>query len=571
MNHKPKLCAFLILFCLSFLSLSAQTHYEIKPLLERLDSLIKQMPAFEMQRNANINSIRNQLATAKTPDEIYFVQNTLFKQYHGFNADSATYYLQKNEELAQSTENSVHYLETLIQKASLAASTGSLEEAIDLLSYLYYKSIPDELKYEFYNQIIFLHGHLQQTAKEESLKSYYGKKKIQYIDSIMTMLPEKNDEYYINQGWIALEDGNTEETISALENSVRKHEESQVYSTAMIYYMLGRLYERQGNQEKYGLYMALAAIVDIQNANKDQAALEELASWLYEKGERVRGYNYMNFCVDCADSYHNRVRIISTHEKLDDMRLNFLERAHKQDKNILVFTWCVTILLILLLITLALLGWQFKKQRKEHKETELSHQMLDTKTIELTKANEELQKMNEKLTDLNQKFQALNNHLKETNLIKEEYIGYAFTLCSNYIDMITSNRKMIGRKLIAGQYDDIRKMAESNLVEQTLLKQFYKQFDSIFLTIYPDFVKGINEMLKPEEQIQLKQENELTTEIRIYALIRLGITDTNRIADFLRCNPHTIYNYRMKMRNKSFVSKEVFFNYIRNFETYVPS
>lgn len=564
MNDIIKLWSFCLLLCLSSLHAQAQTHYTLQPLLEKLDSLIKQMPAFEMQRTITINSIRSQLATAKTTDEVYFVQNSLFKQFHGFNADSATYYLNKNEDIAKLTENRVHYIETQIQKASLSASTGLLEDAIDILLKISRTHIPSELKFDFYNQVIFLYGHLQQSAKEESLKSFYGKKKIQYIDSIMTAIPEKNDEYYINQGWIALENGNTQEVILALEKSVKRDEEKEEFSTAMIYYMLGRLYEKQKDKLKYGTYMALASILDIQNANKDQAALEELATWLYENGERNRGYNYMNFCVDCADSYHNRVRIISTREKLGNMRLNFLERAHKQDKNIRIFTWCVTILLLLLLITVILLAWQFKKQRKQHKETELSHQMLDAKTIELTQANEELQKMNEKLTVLNLKFQALNNNLKETNIIKEEYIGYAFTLCSNYIEMITSNRKIIGRKLIAGQYDEIRAMSESNLVEQTLLKQFYKQFDSIFLTIYPDFVKGINEMLKPEEQIQLKQENELTTEIRIYALIRLGITDTNRIADFLRCNPHTIYNYRMKMRNKITVSKEAFMDYVRN-------
>ena len=175
-----------------------------------------------------------------------------------------------------------------------------------------------------------------------------------------------------------------------------------------------------------------------------------------------------------------------------------------------------------------------------------------------------LANVNKELNNVNSQLKDTNNKLLESNYVKEEYIGYVFSICSNYISKLEEYRKNISRKLKAGQLDEVKTLTSSTTVVQSELKEFYNSFDAIFLHVYPDFVDDFNSLLRPEERVVLKDGELLNTELRIYALVRLGINDSVKIAEFLHCSPQTVYNNRLKTRNKAIIPKEEFADTVRS-------
>lgn len=157
-----------------------------------------------------------------------------------------------------------------------------------------------------------------------------------------------------------------------------------------------------------------------------------------------------------------------------------------------------------------------------------------------------------------------NSKLTESNYVKEEYIGYVFNICSSYISKLDEYRKNINRKIRTGMVDEVKKMTDTSTLAFYELKEFYRNFDATFLHIYPDFVSDFNALLHPDKQIVLKEGELLNTELRIYALVRLGISDSVKIAEFLHCSPQTVYNYRLKTRSKAIVPKEQFVEMVKS-------
>ena len=176
----------------------------------------------------------------------------------------------------------------------------------------------------------------------------------------------------------------------------------------------------------------------------------------------------------------------------------------------------------------------------------------------LNKHVDELSLAHTKLAEVNEQLKEANAQLRESNYVKEEYIGYVFAICSNYISKLDEFRKNINRKIKAKQFDEVKVLTDTPTMAQNELKEFYHNFDAIFLHVYPDFVDDFNALLQPEERIVLKEGELLNTELRIYALVRLGIGDSVKIAEFLHCSPQTVYNNRLKPRNKAIIPKEEF-------------
>ncbi|MDR2293498.1 MAG: DUF6377 domain-containing protein, partial [Prevotellaceae bacterium] len=183
----------------------------------------------------------------------------------------------------------------------------------------------------------------------------------------------------------------------------------------------------------------------------------------------------------------------------------------------------------------------------------------------MSKMQKKLYVTNQKLTDLNQiishsnnQLSKVNTQLEESNRIKEEYITQFFDLCSTYINKLENYRKMLNRKAINRQHEELFNLLKSTTLVDDELKQLYETFDIIFLNLYPTFIEDFYSLISNEEQTIPKQGKMLNTELRIFALIRLGITDSIKIAGFLRYSVSTIYNYRTKMRNKSIVSRDKF-------------
>lgn len=261
--------------------------------------------------------------------------------------------------------------------------------------------------------------------------------------------------------------------------------------------------------------------------------------------------------------YPNRVRVVNISSVIDKLQQASEQRNIKQEGKLADSLIVVSILSVVLLLVIVVTFIQFFKLKHAHAKLMKSKTLLNEHMEELHATQERLETVNKELTEANDKLRLSNDALTQSNYVKEEYVGYVFSICSEYLSKIEEFRKNISRKLKVGKIDDVRTLMANPQISKTELQSLYNRFDMTFLHLYPRFVPDFNALLKPEEQIVLKKGELLNTELRIYALVRLGINDSVKIAEFLHMSPQTIYNCRLKTRNKAAVPKEEFTERVR--------
>ncbi|GAE16918.1 regulatory protein SusR [Bacteroides pyogenes JCM 6292] len=295
--------------------------------------------------------------------------------------------------------------------------------------------------------------------------------------------------------------------------------------------------------------------------------MEELSASLYEMGDIDHAYTYINYCLQNAQLYRNRIRVLGISKIQDKIHRAYQERNRQQEERLHSFLVMVSVLSVVLLIAFFYIFRQMKRLSASRSQLNKSNQLLNVHVEELSETYRRLADVNNQLQSLNEQLKDTNRQLRESNYVKEEYIGYVFAICSNYISKLDEFRKNINRKIKANRVEEVKILTDTPSMAQNALKEFYHNFDAIFLHVYPDFVSDFNALLHPEEQIVLKEGELLNTELRIYALVRLGINDSVKIAEFLHCSPQTVYNNRLKTRNKSIIPKEEFANTVRSLGT----
>jgi hypothetical protein len=313
---------------------------------------------------------------------------------------------------------------------------------------------------------------------------------------------------------------------------------------AMIGYLLGSIYESTHQLELRKKYYALSALSDIKHAIKDNASLQELALVFYEIGDVDMAYKLTQSAIADALFCNVQFRTLQMSEVYSIINTAYLEREAKRKMQLQMYLLCISILTAFLIVAIIYVYKQMKKVSRIRGELFITSQ--------------KLAELNQDITQTNNQLQERNAQLSESNHIKEEYIAHFFNLCSTYINKLENYRIILNKKATAKQFDEIYKILKSTTLVDNELEELYKNFDIIFLNLYPTFVKDFNALLISEEQIVLKQGELLNTELRIFALIRLGITDSVKIAAFLRYSLSTIYNYRTRARNKAAVSRNDF-------------
>lgn len=539
---------------------------EIESLLCKLDSLVARKNEFVAAKEEKIDQLRRQRKNVRTLEEQYWLNKMFYDEYFVYNADSAMFYVDKNLSIACEIDRREWQAEWKIKKSFLLAATGLLKEALDELQGVSGQLLAPELKVEYYGQMMYLYSHFGQYSGNDNmgnLREGYYQKEGAYKDSIYATITSQDPFYLWYKGWKFLgtsESGPVKKEL--LEEVAASRLETR--RDAMNAYILACLYREGGQQDAYLKYMALSAMADVRTANKDIASLEELAKALFELGDIDRAYIYINYCLQNAQLYRNRVRVVGISEVQDAIHQAYLERNRMQEARLHVFLIVVSVLSVVLLVAILYIYRQMKHlSNSRTKLNEVNH-LLNKHVDELSQAHTRLAEVNEQLQSLNRQLKEANCQLRESNYVKEEYIGYVFAICSNYISKLDEFRKNINRKIKVKQFEDVKVLTDTPAMAQTELKEFYHNFDAIFLHVYPDFVNDFNALLQPDERIMLKEGELLNTELRIYALVRLGINDSIKIAEFLHCSPQTVYNYRLKTRNKAIIPKEEFADTVRS-------
>ena len=561
--------AFLLLVAFLYITIAPvySQRYTIEELLVKLDSVLYDKDVYIKEKENKIKELRKRKQSSLNLEEKLWLNKMFYDEFYVYYADSAMNYVDMNISISKELKRSDLEQEWLLNKAFLLSATGLLRESEQVLDEVKVDCLSNELKFKYYDHKIYLYSHLGQYigSRPEIVNSYY-EHEAELKKEAQKYIKTDYQNYYSFMGSLHC-DYPRDETGDYIKNELIKIVEASTLSTrtdAINAYILSRMYYSEGDETNYMRYLIYSAIADIRICNHDIASLEELADILYNRGDIDRGYTYINYCLKCALLYPNRVRVVNISSVMDKLHKAYQERNIMQESRLRNFLYTVSLLSVILLVAVLLIYVQFRKLSKSRARLDESNRLLNVHITELSQAQEMLANVNKELNNVNSQLKDTNNKLLESNYVKEEYIGYVFSICSNYISKLEEYRKNNSRKLKAGQLDEVKTLTSSTTVVQSELKEFYNSFDAIFLHVYPDFVDDFNSLLRPEERVVLKDGELLNTELRIYALVRLGINDSVKIAEFLHCSPQTVYNNRLKTRNKAIIPKEEFADTVRS-------
>lgn len=536
----------------------AAKEQNIDALLARLDSMIANEDSYVKTKLAKIAQIKHDGRRALGDEEQYWKNRMLYDEYFVFDADSAMHYAMANLEIARRLGNKQWEYEWRINKSFSLSVMGLLNDAKEELASIDVDDLSSQNKVKYYGQLAYLYSHISQLSDHRIIGGDdYDRLSHSYEDSISSVITRDNPDYL---WYLASSKVDSSELPQGLIETVKASVDTCTLNSrtdAMNSYILSRLYDRIGDQENRMRYLILSGMADVSTANRDIASINELAKILLEKGDIDRAYTYVNFSQNQALRLPNRIRAASLANTVSEVHRLHEQKLSSTQHNLtiaMVILFVILISLILLIIMYSRRSGQLKKSQKELEE---ANRILTKNMEELTRNKSERDQLIANLQAANSRNEDISMNLREANYVKEECIGATFALCSSYIERFEKYRKDILKLIKAQKWKELQEEVVSASYSNRELKDFYRNFDSLFLNIYPDFVSDFNQLLRPEEQLTVNP-GELNTELRIYALVRLGITDSVKIAALLHCSAQTVYNYRLRMRNKSLIPKDQF-------------
>lgn len=516
----------IIVFLFSVVSLKANT---VDSLLVVLDKAILDSHKYVEVREKRIKELKKFGSNLSNARKKYANNMLLYKEYRTFICDSAISYLNKNIVIAESLKDKSWINESKLLLCSLHSSSGMYKESSDVLYSIDKKQLSKSQTIDYYRCYEHLYNEMYLYSHDKKLIQEYYRLFISYRDSLLIVCDPSSDVSLGIREQIALEKKRYKEARSLNNQRLAKAKVGNPIF-ALISFEASLIDREEHKVKEEKKHLILSALSDIQMAIKDNASLSNLANLLYSEGDIDRAYKYIKYSLEDANFYNARLRNIQVSNTLPIIERSYQIKSDKQKRQLTISLLSISGLAILLFCTLFYIYLQMKK---------------------LAKARKDLGVINKKLKDL-------NSELSEANLIKEEYIAHFLSICSLYIDKMDNYRKVINKKITLGQISELVKISKSSDIIDNELKDFYMNFDNTFLHLYPRFVHDFNNLLNEDERIILKKGESLNTELRIFALIRLGIDDSSKIANLLRYSVNTIYNYRAKVKNKALGNRDNF-------------
>lgn len=538
---------FIILIYICFgsavLYAAPQTQY-----IDSLIHLIGEKGKYVVKKEGVIAQTKSLLVSPTMSNEFHYQVNTkLIQEYRVYMADSAIRYALQNKRLARKADNQQAIINTDLSLASLYITTGMYHDAMLLLQqyrssqlaskqriayFTCYKSYYDNYKYT-----------TRYTEKYKPVSEAYG-------DSLLASLDRSSALYRLHYAEKMLDKGEVEQARHLLIRLLQS-DEMTIREKAMASFVLARAYQLDDNRQKAIKYYALSAIADIEGNIKENTATRALASCLYEDGKIEQAYICIRSSMEDAMFCNARLRTHEVSSVLPIIDSAYRDKINNEKRQLKILLILAFLLMISLVVAL------FNIYRHMNKNMLIRKQLKDS-NIKLAELNENLTSTVNKLNNANNALLNVNDDLSEANRIKEVYIAQFLDLCSSYIIKLEKYQNTLSKKAAARQLDELYRILKSKDMINEELKELYRTFDNVFLHLYPTFVSDFNALLLEEERFKLRDEEELNIELRIFALIRLGIVDSSRIAQFLHYSANTIYTYRTRVRNKSAFPRDKF-------------
>ena len=532
-------------------------------LLCQLDSMIARRDSFILEKEQHILEIKLKLAQANKEEEQHECLHKLYWNYRVYDADSAMKYTLQNLSLAQRYRQEEWEAEAMLDLGFIYTAGGLLDQASKVMKQLQRKELSRAMKSRYYGQMRTLCSRMQLYAHGDAkLQTHYGNLYACYSDSILMVATPDEPRLLYSKVWKAQD--NPEERKLVIREMEEKEKQLSADSRnySILTYNLASLYEKEGEMVLWLRYMILSGMADVRAVNRDIGSLHAVASYLYDHGDLERAYHYCTYLQQIGTAYKSRVRLLHLAELQNRIQQSYIQRDHEQAAELKQMLLMISLMSAVLAVTLFFLYRQTRKRREINRLLHITNGQLRESNHKLNESNQKLNETNEMLNETNLKLKEVNGELMEANGLKEEYIGQVFKLCSTYLRKMEEQRKKLNRKMKAGQIEELRQILENSMTDSQEMKAFYEIFDAIILNLYPHFVEEINSLLRKEEHIEVK-EGRLNTELRIQALIRLGVTDSEKIAEFLHCSVQTVYNNRSMTVAKAMTGKEEFLQAVK--------
>lgn len=532
---------FFLLFVLMPLSLAAKTTDNIEQLFQSLDNAIAHSADYVKVREARIRDWEQKLKTARRLSSKYDACFALFEEYRSYKNDMALKYINQCMELAfrMGDKKKVGNAKALL--AFQESTTGDYAESYDLLKSVNIADLDAEGKRNYLWACQHLYGEMAYYSNVPSLKKFYAGKRNAYQAAIDSTFSHDDDLYLQMQEVRARDAGNMKEALRLSDKRLSMTKPG-THQYAIVQFYRGLTYNQFGDEEQFLSCLLRSAICDVQLAVMDQGSLWELANLLNaEPGEQKRSHEYIKFAWKSATVFNTPIRSRQIMPVLTQIEEGYQKELSSSNQHLRLMVACSALLLFVVMLLLYYVNKQRKRIAAAH------HKLKET--------NHALQLANERLNEMNQSLNEMNQSLNESNKMKEVYIGRFLRLCAIYVDKIETMRKRVV-KLVKAR--ELNKLLEQMQAGEAYMGELYEYFDSTFLKLFPDFVEEFNALLKPEERIVLEDDSRLSTTLRIFALIRLGIEDSSKIAEFLHYSVNTIYNYRAKIKNSAICDREEF-------------
>ncbi len=512
----------------SALSLGNKIHgsENVDSLLKVLDKAIENREDYLNQRRQSIEELKAGLDTLNTHRQIFDRNNQIIDRYESFISDSAKKYLDKNYEIARALGDKDLTNEVIIRMGLIYAMNGQFIQAHDMFERIDYASLPGHNQARYaWAQLKYLENMMLSTD-DAPLREAYRQERLAWRDSLIRLFSEGSD-LQLKEVASRYRDIGDYEKAFPMFKKIYEEQEPESHQAAMSAKALADIYQLMGNEELQKYYLIVSSIGDIKQAVMENESLLTLAELLYSTGDIDRAYHYMQVALEDANLYNSSFKNAAIARVYPIVERSYMEQIKTQQKHLRIVMWIMAVLAV----AVSFIALLLQRQRKA-----------------VTRSRADLLKVNERLERASVK-------LVEANLIRERYVGYFMHQCSLSVDKLDRFRINVNRKLKANKIEDAYVLSSRPLEKE--LDELYQNFDKAFLNLYPNFIDEFNNLLRPEARFQLPQ-GRLNTPVRIFALIRLGITDMTQIAGFLHYSVQTVYNYKSKVKKMSVLPPEEF-------------
>ena len=539
-DFRISLLQYIFIFIFSTVGISLYATDDLQSMSDYLDHIIDNKELFTKQKEQDITNLKKLLEKKNASLEYeYEINLKLYNEYKKFKLDSAIHYAERNVQIANTlNKTNLRYLSE-INLATSYSYAGRFRESEEILKKIHPSKLSKDILCEYYNAYCRFFEHYEAISNQPK----YSQQTRLYKDSLLLVLDPSSFDYKINMVSKYISQKQNDQAEELLFDLLDT-EDIDTPNYAIVTHYLGYIFGWKGEPELEKKYYIMSAIADVKNSIKENSSFLRLALIYNDNGDIAKAFKYTQSAIEDAMFSQVQFRTAQMVRFYSIINASYQAKEAKTNAALKTYLILISVLSLFLILLVVYIYKQMKKLSRIKKE--------------LSNVNEKLTELNRELNDTNDLLHSKNAQLRESNDVKEQYIGQFFNLCSTYIDKMEDYRKTLYKLGINRQYEELIKILKSTTVVDNELEELYTHFDSIFLSLYPTFVTDFNSLLAENEQIVLKSGDLLNKELRIYALLRLGITDNVKIAGFLRCSMSTIYNYRTKMRNKAAINRDEF-------------